>query len=577
MAEKKYQVFVSSTYEDLKEECATVITALLKDGFIPVCMEYFTASNKTQWEVIESIIPQCDYYVIIVAGKYGSIEEATGISYTQKEYELAYSKGVPCLGFVHGDISHLPTVNFEDDPDKRTKLKTFTELVKSRMCSFWKDKNKLAANVITSLHKALKDTPRTGWLPADQTTAEQYAALQAENKALKAELQEKANQWAFGDETATLEYKTNPDIFSGEEERTIHKTFTWKEIFLTIAPTLLSPVSVATITSKLSATLSTEATLTEASATAVLSQFIALDLITSESYSNDYYGHNVSYALSQKGMKAFAEMTAVKKNTSEKNESPVHKLIHYSELRPEEFNQTYADVIAELKAGKITNPSALAHVVSILAKLDSLDIPLTTENQKLLEDSIYSIFYATGNQDDLYEAYLAYAQVLNGSGYDKATSDKEQQLLQYFRNTYNTLKAKYKTKLVGILENLTDENVLTIRELHQHVPDYGTPYSSMALFNQVDINKALQGIVNLSPSARYELGIFLADRYNLLYQLAAPEAFYAEDLPALQQLQQLVTAHLNGLEPIERLSYKEFYPILNSCVERCSGLHRRII
>lgn len=294
-------------------------------------------------------------------------------------------------------------------------------------------------------------------------------------------------------------------------------------------------------------------------------------MITSESYSNDYYGHNVSYALSQKGMKAFAEMTAVKKSASAKNESPVLKLVHYSELRTEEFRQTYSDVVGELKAGKITNPAELAHVVSILAKLDSLDIPLTTENQKLLEDSIYSIFYLTGNQDDLYEAYLAYAQVLNASGYDKATSDKEQQLLQYFRNTYNTLKAKFKTKMVGILENLTDENVLAIRELHQHAPDHGTPYSSMALFNQVDIDKLFKGIVILSPSSRYELGIFLADRYNLLYQIAAPEPFYADDLPALRQLQQLVTAHVNVLDPIERLSYKEFYPILNSCIERCSG------
>lgn len=571
MSEKKYQVFVSSTYEDLKEERATVITALLKDGFIPVCMEYFTASNKTQWEVIESIIPQCDYYVIIVAGKYGSIEETTGISYTQKEYELAYNKGIPCLGFVHGDLSHLPAVYFEEDPDKRTKLKTFTELVKSRMCSFWKDKNELAANVITSLHKALKETPRTGWLHADQTTAEQYAALQAENKALKAELQEKANRWAFGDETVTLEYKTIPDIFSGEEEHTIHKSFTWKEIFISIAPTLLSPVSVATIASKLSATLSTEATLSETSTTAILAQLIALELIVSESCSNDYYGHNVSYALSQKGMKVFAEMTAIKKLTTEKNDSPVHKLIHYSELRPEEFKQTYADVVAELKAGKINDAAALAHVVSIFAKLDSLGIPLTAENQKMLEDNIYSILYVTGNQDDLYEVYLSYARVLNGSGYDKAKGYKEHQLLQCFYETYNSLKHQFKTKLVAVLENLTDENALTIRELHQQAPDHGTPYSSMALFNQVDIDKLFKGIVNLSPSARYEAGIFLADRYNLLYQLAAPESFYVEDLPALQQLQELVTTHINGLEPIDRLSYKEFYPILNSCVERCGG------
>lgn len=576
MSEKKYQVFVSSTYEDLKEERAAVITALLKDGFIPVCMEYFTASNKTQWEVIESIIPQCDYYVIIVAGKYGSIEETTGISYTQKEYELAYSKGVPCLGFVHGDILHLPAVNVEENPDKRTKLKAFTDLVKSRMCNFWREKNELAANVITSLHKALKDTPRTGWLPADQNIAEQYAALQAENKALKAELQEKADQWAFGDETFTLTYRTIPDIFSGEEEHIIYKSITWKELFLNVAPTLLSPVSVAVLESKLSAQLSTEANLTEDTTSAILAQLIALDLITTESYSNDYYGHTVTYALSQKGMKAFAEMRAIKRKT-ETNESPVLKLIRYSQLKPEEFKQAYSEVVTMLKNGQITDPAALAHVVSIFAKLDALGIPLTVENQKLLEDNIYSVLYVTGNQDDLYDAYLKYARVLNGNGYDKATDGKEHQMLQYFHSTNNKLKNQFKTKLVGVLENLTDENALTIRELHHQAPDHGALYSSMALFNQVDTDKLFKGIVKLSPSARYEIGIFLAERYNLMYQLAAPKGFYSEDLSALQQLQQLTTIHINGLYPIERLSFKDFCNILILCVERCKGNLKKMI
>lgn len=66
--EKKYQVFVSSTYEDLQEERKKVMEALLQMNCFPVGMEYFNASDSSQWEVIKSLIRECDYYVLIVAG-----------------------------------------------------------------------------------------------------------------------------------------------------------------------------------------------------------------------------------------------------------------------------------------------------------------------------------------------------------------------------------------------------------------------------------------------------------------------------------------------------------------------------
>lgn len=84
--EKKYQVFVSSTYEDLQEERKKVMEVLLQMNCFPVGMEYFNASDSSQWEVIKSLIRECDYYVLIVAGRYGSIEEESGKSYTQKEF-----------------------------------------------------------------------------------------------------------------------------------------------------------------------------------------------------------------------------------------------------------------------------------------------------------------------------------------------------------------------------------------------------------------------------------------------------------------------------------------------------------
>lgn len=166
--DKKYQVFVSSTYEDLKEERAAVITALLKAGYIPTGMEYFTATSKSQWEVIEEIIPQCDYYVVIVAGKYGSIEPISGISYTEKEYDLAVHSGVPTIGFLIQDIDALQHNKVEGIAENRAKLDTFREKIKSRMCDFWTNKDELSAKVLASLHKEVNTTPREGWVRASQ-------------------------------------------------------------------------------------------------------------------------------------------------------------------------------------------------------------------------------------------------------------------------------------------------------------------------------------------------------------------------------------------------------------------------
>ena len=51
--DKKYQVFISSTYEDLKEERQAAIACLLDNNCIPVGMEQFPASPLRQWEYIK--------------------------------------------------------------------------------------------------------------------------------------------------------------------------------------------------------------------------------------------------------------------------------------------------------------------------------------------------------------------------------------------------------------------------------------------------------------------------------------------------------------------------------------------
>lgn len=102
--DKKYQIFISSTYVDLKEAREKVRDAILSMYHFPVGMELFGAANEEQWEIISETIDSSDYYVLIIGQRYGSVIPQdfpdAGISYTEKEFRYALEKGIPILAFL---------------------------------------------------------------------------------------------------------------------------------------------------------------------------------------------------------------------------------------------------------------------------------------------------------------------------------------------------------------------------------------------------------------------------------------------------------------------------------------------
>ena len=171
--EKKYQIFISSTYKDLVDERNAVSKIILDLDHIPSGMELFPAADEEQFAYIKKVIDQCDYYALVLAGKYGSIAPS-GFSYTEMEYEYAIETRKPVLAFVHADTSKLLAERVETDSEKRQKLETFTAKVKTgRLVRFWNNQDELAANLALSLTKAFSQFPQTGWVRADTIADEQ--------------------------------------------------------------------------------------------------------------------------------------------------------------------------------------------------------------------------------------------------------------------------------------------------------------------------------------------------------------------------------------------------------------------
>jgi len=164
--EKRFQVFVSSTYEDLKDERREVMEALLELDCIPSGMELFPAADDDQWTVIRKIIDNCDYYIVIIGWRYGSTGPS-GKSYTQMEYEYAVDQGKPVIAFLHNDINSVPASKVDKVEKKQKALEAFRELVQKKMCKHWTNSAQLSGIVTRSIINLIKTKPAAGWVRAD--------------------------------------------------------------------------------------------------------------------------------------------------------------------------------------------------------------------------------------------------------------------------------------------------------------------------------------------------------------------------------------------------------------------------
>lgn len=195
----KYQVFISSTYTDLRSERESVTWSILKDRHIPVGMEAMPATDDRGWKTIQRLIDESDYYVLILAGRYGSIDPSIGLSWTHREYEYAKGKGIPVLAFLRND-AFITKDKSEREQSLISALKQFVDDVRnSHKVEFWDNPEDLCTKVVQSLSNHIKDdedddNARPGWFRGDQIpstiVADEMARLSAENKGLRTKIEE---------------------------------------------------------------------------------------------------------------------------------------------------------------------------------------------------------------------------------------------------------------------------------------------------------------------------------------------------------------------------------------------------
>ncbi|WP_438274525.1 DUF4062 domain-containing protein [Nitrobacter sp.] len=155
-----FQVFISSTYNDLRDERQAVSNTLAKAGYMPAGLEVLPATDQTQLDYIKRIIDRSDYFITIVGGHYGSLSH-DGLNFSEGAFEYARSKDVPILAFL--------SETFEPDAGLKERLDAFKARLRTAgIVETWINESDLCMKVVMAVATAVNLKPRTGWIRGDQ-------------------------------------------------------------------------------------------------------------------------------------------------------------------------------------------------------------------------------------------------------------------------------------------------------------------------------------------------------------------------------------------------------------------------
>lgn len=216
---------------------------------IPSGMELFPAADEDQFDFIKKVIDDCDYYVLVIGARYGSIS-SEGMSYTEKEYEYAVEKGMKVLAFLHKDPDSIAVNKSEVDPALRAKLSSFRgRVADGRLVKFWEKADDLPGLVAVSLGKVIKTYPALGWVRAEVLSSEDLKSdlinVRQENDKLKKRLEvyesniaPKIDDLAGLDDIFTVNFNYST-VDGNEYDQT---KLSWRQIFSALSPSLIRKI-----------------------------------------------------------------------------------------------------------------------------------------------------------------------------------------------------------------------------------------------------------------------------------------------------------------------------------------------
>jgi len=148
------RIFISSTYEDLADHRTTLEGSLSISAIDYNAMEHFGSTPRPAIQTCLDAVAASDAFVGVLGVRYGGCPPGGKRSYTEREYRLAKSRGMPIFMFlIDGRNASVPAqyVSMES-PAHQHRLRRFKEFVaRHHTITFYKTPEDLARLVLASL------------------------------------------------------------------------------------------------------------------------------------------------------------------------------------------------------------------------------------------------------------------------------------------------------------------------------------------------------------------------------------------------------------------------------------------
>ena len=151
------RVFVSSTWEDMREHRAQVLHALNILQTHAIGMEFFGAAPSTPVRECLRRLRDSQVFIGILGTRYGTRDGATGKSISHLEFDEAKRLNIPRLMFLLDTETHPVLPKYVDVGDDRESLLRLRQEALSTTCSFFHSPDHLAAQVVANVARFLEN------------------------------------------------------------------------------------------------------------------------------------------------------------------------------------------------------------------------------------------------------------------------------------------------------------------------------------------------------------------------------------------------------------------------------------
>lgn len=200
---KKLQIFVSSTYLDLKEERQAAVQAILSEGHIPAGMELFAAGDQSQWEIIQKWIKDSDIVVFLIGARSGTPHPSSGRCYVEMEYDFTVQEGKSYFALLLSrealikkakeDARRkniLPENSFIMESENIDAYKAFRKRVLSKQCTTVTELKDIQVEIGRSIRQIERERDLPGWIsgkdiPDLSELENEIALIRSENATLR--------------------------------------------------------------------------------------------------------------------------------------------------------------------------------------------------------------------------------------------------------------------------------------------------------------------------------------------------------------------------------------------------------